>query len=139
MADNVIAKKTEDFAVRIVKLWKHLTKSNEYEISHQIKKSGTSIGANVIEGLFAQSKKDFISKMSIALKECAETQYWLRILHRTDYLSDIEFKSLNTDADEIGRILSTIIRTAKKSINNNNNNNNEDDVFVIDDESIKSS
>ena len=72
--------------------------------------------------------------MSIALKECAETQYWLRILHRTDYLSDVEFKSLNTDADEIGRILSTIIRTAKKSININNNNDHEDDVFVIDDE-----
>ena len=75
MPDNVIAKKTEDFAVRIVKLWKHLTKANEYEMSHKIKKSGTSIGANVIEGLFAQSKKDFISKMSSALKECAETQY----------------------------------------------------------------
>ena len=57
MADNVIAKKTEDFAVRIVKLWKHLTKSNEYEISHQIKKSGTSIGANVIEGLLPKARK----------------------------------------------------------------------------------
>ena len=133
MADNIIAKKTEDFAVRIVKLWKYQTKSKEYEMSNQIKRSGTSIGANVVEGLFAQNKKDFISKMNIALKECAETQYWLRLLHRTDYLSDVEFKSLNTDADEIGRILSTIIRTAKKSINNNNNNNN-DDVFVIDDE-----
>ena len=103
-------------------------------MSHQIKKSGTSIGANVIEGLFAQSKKDFISKMSIALKECAETQYWLRLLHRTDYLSDAEFESLNTDADEIGKILSTIIRTAKKSINNNNNNDNDDDIFIVDDE-----
>ena len=72
--------------------------------------------------------------MSIALKECAETQYWLRILHRTDYLSDVEFKSLNTDADEIGRILSTIIRTAKKSINNNNNNDNDDDIFIVEDE-----
>ncbi len=134
MPDNVIAKKTEDFAVRIVKLWKHLTKANEYEMSHQIKKSCTSIGANFIEGLFAQSKKDFISKMSIALKECAETQYWLRLLHRTDYLSDVEFESLNTDADEIGRILSTIIRTAKKSINNNNNNDNDDDIFIVEDE-----
>ena len=133
MADNIIAKKTEDFAVRIVKLWKYLTKSKEYEMSNQIKRSGTSIGANVVEGLFAQSKKDFISKMSIALKECAETQYWLRLLHRTEYLTDAEFSSLNNDADEIGRILSSIINSAKKTTNNNNNNNN-DDVFVIDDE-----
>ena len=134
MADNVIAKKTKDFAVRIVKLWKYLTKSKEYEISNQIKRSGTSIGANVVEGLFAQSKKDFISKMNIALKECAETQYWLRLLHRTEFLTDTEFSSLNSDADEIGRILSSIINSAKKTINYNNNNNNDDDVFVIDDE-----
>ena len=103
-------------------------------MSTQIKRSGTSIGANVVEGLFAQSKKDFVSKMSIALKECAETQYWLRLLHRTEFLTDAEFSSLNNDADEIGKILSTIITSAKKTINNNNNNNNEDDVFVIDDE-----
>ena len=135
MADNIIAKKTEDFAVRIVKLWKYLTKSKEYEMSTQIKRSGTSIGANVVEGLFAQSKKDFISKMSIALKECAETQYWLRLLHRTEYLTDAEFSSLNDDAEEIGKILSSIINSAKKAINNNNNNNNnDDDIFVIDDE-----
>ena len=134
MADNVIAKKTEDFAVRIVKLWKYLTKSKEYEMSNQIKRSGTSISANVVEGLFAQSKKDFISKMNIALKECAETQYWLRLLHRTEFLTDAEFSSLNSDADEIGRILSSIINSAKKTINYNNNNNNDDDVFVIDDE-----
>jgi four helix bundle protein len=133
MADNIIAKKTEDFAVRIVKLWKYLIKSKEYEMSTQIKRSGTSIGANVVEGLFAQSKKDFVSKMSIALKECAETQYWLRLLHRTEFLTDAEFSSLNSDADEIGRILSSIINSAKKTTNNNNNNNN-DDVFVIDDE-----
>ena len=134
MADNVIAKKTEDFAVRIAKLWKYLTKSKEYEMSNQIKRSGTSIGANVVEGLFAQSKKDFISKMNIALKECAETQYWLRLLHRTEFLTDAEFSSLNSDADEIGRILSSIINSAKKTINYNNNNNNDDDVFVIDEE-----
>ena len=134
MADNIIAKKTEDFAVRIVKLWKYLTKSKEYEMSNQIKRSGTSIGANVVEGLFAQSKKDFISKMNIALKECAETQYWLRLLHRTELLTDAEFSSLNSDADEIGRILSSIINSAKKTINYNNNNNNDDDIFVIGDE-----
>jgi four helix bundle protein len=103
-------------------------------MSNQIKRSGTSIGANVVEGLFAHSKKDFISKMNIALKECAETQYWLRLLHRTEFLTDAEFSSLNNDADEIGKILSTIITSAKKTINNNNNNNNDDDIFVIDDE-----
>ena len=73
--------------------------------------------------------------MSIALKECAETQYWLRLLHRTEYLTDAEFSSLNDDAEEIGKILSSIINSAKKAINNNNNNNNNvDDIFVIDDE-----
>ena len=133
MADNIIAKKTEDFAVRIVKLWKYLTKSKDSYIINQISRAGTSIGANVVEGLFAQSKKDFISKMNIALKECVETQYWLRLLHRTVFLTDAEFSSLNSDADEIGRILSSIINSAKKTTNNNNNNNN-DDVFVIDDE-----
>ncbi len=104
-------------------------------MSTQIKRSGTSIGANVVEGLFAQSKKDFVSKMSIALKERAETQYWLRLLHRTEYLTDAEFSSLNDDAEEIGKILSSIINSAKKAINNNNNNNNNvDDILVIDDE-----
>ena len=71
--------------------------------------------------------------MNLALKECAETQYWLRLLHHTEFLTDAEFSSLNSDADEIGRILSSIINSAKKTTNNNNNNNN-DDVFVIDDE-----
>ena len=108
-------------------------KKDETIMSKQLLRCGTSIVANVREGQYAQSKKDFISKMNIALKECAETQYWLRLLHRTEFLTDAEFSSLNSDADEIGRILSSIINSAKKTTNNNNNNNN-DDVFVIDDE-----
>lgn len=118
MNDNPIAKKTEDFAVRIINLWKFLVKEkHEYEISVQIKRSGTSIGANVVEGLFAQSKKDFLSKFHIALKETSETQYWLRLLHRSDYLTEEQYNSLIMNADEIGKILSKIIITTKKSLN----------------------
>lgn len=117
MNENPIAQKTEDFAVRIINLWKFLIKNHEYEMSGQVKRSGTSIGANVVEGLFAQSKKDFLSKFHIALKENAETQYWLRLLHRSEYLTDEQYKSLITDAEEIGKILSKIIITTKKSLN----------------------
>jgi four helix bundle protein len=114
MADNVIAKKTEDFAVRIVKLWKYLTKSKEYEMSNQIKRSGTSIGANVVEGLFAQSKKDFISKMNIALKEAGETDYWLDVIYSSDYFTDEEYASLDADNKELLRMLASIVKTSKE-------------------------
>ena len=133
--ESIVGEKSLAFGKRIAKCYKYLrSKKREDIMSKQLLRSGTSIGANVREGHYAQSKKDFISKMNIALKECAETQYWLRLLHRTEFLTDAEFSSLNSDADEIGRILSSIINSAKKTINYNNNNNNDDDVFVIDDE-----
>jgi len=84
-------------------------------MSKQILRSGTSIGANIREGLFAQSRKDFISKMNIALKEAGETDYWIEILYSADYLTEMEFKSLKNDNDELIRMLSSIVKTTKEN------------------------
>ena len=84
-------------------------------MSKQLLRSGTSIGANVREGQYAQSKKDFVSKMSIALKEAGETNYWLDILHSVDYLNDEEYCSLNADNDELLRLLASIVKTSKET------------------------
>lgn len=118
MRRNLIVDKSVDFAIRIINLRKYLTSSkNEHVLSKQILRSGTSIGANITEGQEAQSKADFISKNSIALKECAETKYWLTLLERTDYISHDEFLSLNKDAEELYAMLVAIIKTAKANIN----------------------
>ena len=85
---SVLQEKSENFAVRVVNLYKFLVKKQEFEISKQLKRSGTSVGANITEALFGSSKKDYLAKMYIAFKECNETMYWLRVLHRTDYLND---------------------------------------------------
>ena len=90
MKDNLIANKTFDFALSIIELYMQLKKENEFIISKQIIRSGTSIGANVEEAIAAQSKKDFISKLSIASKEARETKYWLRLLHKSE-LTKIKF------------------------------------------------
>ena len=84
-------------------------------MSKQILRSGTSIGANIREGLFAQSRKDFISKMNIALKEAGETDYWLEILYSAEYLIEMEYKSLKNDNDELIKLLSSIIKTTKEN------------------------
>ncbi len=111
MADSIIEIKSFDFAVRIVNLYKHLTTDKkEYVLSKQLLRSGTSIGANVSEGEKGQSKADFNAKMNIALKEANETFYWLRLLHKTDYLSDKEFLSMQSDIDEIIAILVSICK-----------------------------
>ena len=90
--DNPIAILSKSFALRIVKLEKSLREEKrEFTLSRQILRSGTSIGANIRESIYAQSKPDFISKMSIALKESSETEYWLELLHESDYLSDTEY------------------------------------------------
>jgi four helix bundle protein len=90
--ENVIMRKSFAFSVRIMNLHKYLSKQKgEYVVSRQICKSGTSIGANIAEAQRAQSTADFVSKMKIALKEANETQYWLRLLRETNYLSDQEF------------------------------------------------
>ena len=83
-------------------------------MSHQLLRAGTSIGANVAEAKHAQSRPDFLSKFNIALKEAAETDYWLRLLYETNYLTQKQFKSIYKDCDEIERILASIVRTVKK-------------------------
>ena len=112
---NVIAEKSEEFAVRVINLSKYLiAEKKEYIISKQIFRSGTSIGANVSESRNAQSKDDFISKLNIALKEADETAYWLRILKRTEFISQDQFSSLNEDVQELNSILVSIIKTTKE-------------------------
>ena len=113
---NVIEDKSFDFAVRTVNLYKNLTNSkNEYVLSKQLLRCGTSIGANVSEAQKAQSKADFHSKMTIALKEANETHYWLRLLFRTEFLSQKEFESIEPEIKEIIAVLTSICRrTAEK-------------------------
>ena len=111
MKENVIMEKSMAFSVRIVNLCKYLSKEkNEYVMSKQICKSGTSIGANIAEAQRAQSTADFVSKMKIALKEANETQYWLQLLHHTNYLSDKEFESIHEDLTQILKILTAICK-----------------------------
>lgn len=107
----IIENKSFDFAVRIVNLYKYLAfEKQEYVLSKQLLRSGTSIGANVSEAQKAQTKPDFNTKMNIALKEANETYYWLRLLYKTDYLSDTEFKSIEPDIKELIAILTSICK-----------------------------
>lgn len=110
--NHTIALKSFDFAVRIVKLYSLLTEiRKEFIMSKQLMRCGTSIGANVAEAQKAQSKADFHTKMCIALKEANEAEYWLRLLHHTQYLSKTEFESIWTDATEIIALLTAICKT----------------------------
>lgn len=111
---NIIIDKTYEFAKRIVKLYIHLSKEkNEYILSKQILRSGTSIGANIEEAQGGQSKKDFIAKTQISYKEAKETRYWLRLLKDTEILEYKLAESLLLDCDEIIRIISSILRSSK--------------------------
>ena len=93
---NVLLEKTMNFAVRIVNLYKYLANDKkEYVLSKQVLRSGTSIGTNAREAMSGQSRRNFISKLSISLKEAAETKYWLELLERTDYIRREEYESLN--------------------------------------------
>ena len=109
MKENTVMNKSLAFSVRIVNLNKYLTEQKrEFVMSKQICKSGTSIGANIAEAQRAQSTADFVSKMKIALKEANETQYWLRLLYATEYLSKTEFDSMNRDLNEIISLLEAL-------------------------------
>ena len=111
--ENVSVDKSFEFAVRIVNLYKFLTREHkEYVLSKQLLRAGTSIGANVAEAQRGQSKADFTAKMSIALKEANETHYWLKLLYRTEYLSQVQYDSLNTDIQELIGILMAICKSA---------------------------
>ncbi len=115
MKENVIKEKSFDFAVRIYKLNKYLQEEKkEYILSKQLLRSGTSIGANVSEAVQAISKADFRAKMSIALKEASETEYWLRLLKAVELLTKVEFDSVYSDCAEIEKILVSILKSLKK-------------------------
>ena len=113
-SDNVVLDKSFDFAVRIVNLYKHLRYTiDERVLSTQVLKSGTSIGANIREALRSSSRKDFVAKMNISLKEAYETEYWLELLYRTEYISKKEYDSIFPQCRELTNILSQIILTTK--------------------------
>ena len=115
MNDNVIENKSFDFAVRIVNLHKHLSaEKKEFVLSKQLLRSGTSIGANVSEAVRGQSKADFLAKMCIALKEANESHYWIRLLYKTDFLTEQQFNSIENDVVELIKILSSICKTSTK-------------------------
>ena len=114
--DNIIQTKSYNFAVRIVKLYKHLSQEKkEFVLSKQLLRSGTSIGANVEEAIGGQSRKDFFAKLTIAYKEARESHYWIRLLKDTDFLSDKESESLITDIEEILKIIGSIQKTIRKT------------------------
>ena len=114
MKENIIKSKRFDFALRIVKLYQYLTEAKrEFVLSKQLLRSGTAISALVRESEHAESKADFIHKLSIALKEANESDYWLELLFRSNYLYEKEFESLRNDLDEILRLLVSIIKTSK--------------------------
>ena len=116
MKENLLIDKSIAFASRIIKLHQYLTETKkETIVSKQIVRSGTSIGANINEANYGQSKADFISKMHIALKETAETEYWLKLLTMSEYITEDTRKSLLSDCLEIKRLLIASINTAKDS------------------------
>lgn len=115
MKDNVVVNKSRAFAIRIIRLYQYLlSEKKEYILSKQLLRSGTSIGANVKEAIQGQSKKDFISKMQISLKEASETEYWLDLLHETEYLDEAQFSSINKDCIELIKLLTSIIKQSKE-------------------------
>ena len=113
--ENVLKVKSYAFALRVVKMYKYLCSHKEYVLSKQVLRSGTAIGALVAESEFAQSKSDFVNKLSIALKEANETVYWLRLLKDSDYLESRMYESINLDGEELIKLLVSSIKTAKSS------------------------
>jgi len=118
MKENIVKVKSFGFAVRIVKLYQYLCEhKKEFILSKQLLRSGTSVGAMVREAEHAESKNDFKHKMAIAQKEVNETIYWLELLKETNYLSSEQFESINNDAIELIKLITTIIKTTKNNIN----------------------
>ena len=117
MAESITKEKSKKFAVRIVKLYRHLTEEKkEFVLSKQVLRSGTSIGANLAESECAITNNDFLSKIYIALKECNETLYWLELLKETDFLTDEQFKSIYDDCEELKKLLMSTIKTLKQRV-----------------------
>ncbi|MDM8564576.1 four helix bundle protein [Candidatus Halobeggiatoa sp. HSG11] len=114
MKENIVKDKSFRFAVRIVNLRKFLVEENkEFILSKQLLRSGTSVGAMVREAERGESKADFVHKLAIAQKECNETLYWLELLYKTDFLSQKQFDSINSDAIELIKLITSIIKTTK--------------------------
>ena len=113
--ENVVEDKSFRFAIKIVRLYQYLRVSKkEFVLSKQLLRSGTSIGANIAEAQQAQSRADFVSKINIALKEAAETEYWLRLLRATDFLEEHEFSSVFNDCVQVKKLLVSIVKTSRK-------------------------
>ena len=118
--ENILKTKSLSFAVRIVNLVRFLNSDkNEFILSKQILRSGTSVGALIAEAEFAESKLDFIHKLAIAQKEVNETIYWITLLKETEYITENQFKDLNEDAVEILKLLTSSIKTTKSRLENN--------------------
>ena len=116
MKPNITYDKSKEFAIRIIRLYQFLSNTKkEFILSKQVLKSGTSIGANYAEAIYGISKKDFLSKAHIALKECAETKYWLELLYATDYITESQYKSIDQDCTELIKIFTTITKNASQS------------------------
>ena len=115
MKENKLAELSMEFSVDIIELVKYLKSNKESIISNQIGRSGTSIGANIYEAQYAQGKKDFISKLEIALKEASETGYWLELLHKTNYIDDQSYKSLSAKCTSLRVMLIASCKTAKEN------------------------
>jgi four helix bundle protein len=119
MKESLVYEKAFKFAIRIVNMYKHLSKEqNEYTLSKQVLRSGTSIGANIKEAVQASSKRDFLMKMNIALKEASETDYWLQLLKATNYLDVRTSESIINDCKELNKILSSVVKTTKENLFN---------------------
>jgi four helix bundle protein len=115
--NNVLENKSYSFALRIIKLYKYLSENKkEYVLSKQVLRSGTSVGALIKEAHYAQSKADFISKLSIALKEAYETEYWLSLLKDSDYITKKEFHSIEPEIKELLKLLISSVNTSKNNI-----------------------
>ena len=115
-ADNQILIDSKSFAIRIIRLYKYLSDmKKEFVLSKQILRSGTSIGANISESVFAQSRMDFVSKMSISLKEASETKYWLDLLYETEYISQEQYDSVSKEKKKITGTLVKIVNTTKQN------------------------
>lgn len=120
MSKSITFDKSKAFALRIIKLYNYLKVThNEFVLSKQILLAGTSIGANIAEAEFAISTKDFLSKLYIALKEAAETKYWLDLLNDAEYITKEQFDSINSDCEEIIKLLTSITKTT--NLNNTKN------------------
>ena len=117
MSDSIMLDKAKDFAVDIVNLCRQISfEKKEYVLTKQLMRSGTSIGANIHESKYAQSKPDFISKMQIALKECYESEYWLEIMNRTALLSTEQYRIYLSKCGALRRMLISSIKTTKSNI-----------------------